>query len=157
MQEQSGPDGQIAAEVLPVNGAATAPAAAAAHRGGWRRFLIELMLGFSVLVLGSLAGEQVKMWLHLPVPGNVLGLFFLLLSFRLRLLPPQLIEKAANQVLYVLPSLFIPIYVSAIGQGQLRSQMSWILVPMLLLVTAVLWIVVGHLAQKLLRQAVKDE
>ena len=157
MQEQSGPGPQIAAEVLRVNGAATAAAAPAVHRGAWRRFLIELLLGFSVLVLGLLAGDQVKMWLHLPVPGNVLGLFFLLLSFRLRLLPPQLIAKAANQVLSVLPALFIPIYVSAIGQGQLWSQMSWILVSALLLVTAGLWIFVGHLAQKLLRQPVKDE
>ncbi|MBV8970464.1 MAG: CidA/LrgA family protein [Verrucomicrobia bacterium] len=156
MQEQSGFSPQIAAEVLPVNGAATTPAAPTVRRGAWR-FLIELMVGFSVVILGLLAGEQVKMWLHLPVPGNVLGLFILLLSFRLRLVPPQLIEKAANQVLYLLPSLFIPIYVSAIGQGQLWSQMSWILVPMLLLVTAGLWIFVGHLAQKLLRQPVKDE
>ena len=156
MQEHSGSGPQIAAEVLPINGVAKAPAPAV-HRGAERRFLIELLLGFSVLVLALLAGEQVKMWLHLPVPGNVLGLFFLLLCFRLRLLPPQLIEKAANQVLYVLPSLFIPIYVSAIGQGQLWSQMSWILVPMLLLVTAGLWIFVGHLAQKLLRQPAKDE
>jgi holin-like protein len=157
MQEQSGSGPQITAEVLPVNGAATAPAAPAVHRGAWRRFLLELLLGFSVLVLGSLAGEQVKTWSHLPVPGNVLGLFSLLLSFRLRLLPPQLIEKAANQVLYVLPSLFIPIYVSAIGQGQLLSQMSWILVPMLLLVTGGLWIFIGHLAQKLLHPPVKNE
>ena len=157
MQEQSESRAQIAAEVLPVNGAATGQAPPAVHRGAWRHFLIELLFGFSVLVLALLSGEQVKMWLHLPVPGNVLGLFFLLLSFRLRLLPPQLIEKAANQVLYVLPSLFIPIYVSAIGQGQLWSQMSWILVPMLFLVTAGLWIFVGHLAQKLLRQPVKNE
>jgi holin-like protein len=156
MQEQSGSGPQFAAEVLPVNGAALAPAAPAVHRGAWRR-LFELLIGFSVLVLGLLAGEQVKIWLHLPVPGNVLGLFFLLLSFRLRLLPPQLIEKAANQVLYVLPALFIPIYVSAIGQGQLWSQMSWILVPMLLLATGGLWIFVGHLAQKLLRQPLKDK
>jgi len=156
MQEQSGPGPQTAAEVLPVNVAATAPAAPAVQSGArWRLF--ELLIGFSVLVLGLLAGEQVKTWLHLPVPGNVLGLFFLLLCFRLRLLPPQLIEKAASQVLYVLPSLFIPIYVSAIGQGQLWSQMSWILVPMLLLVTGGLWIFIGHLAQRLLRQPGKDE
>ncbi|MBV9490392.1 MAG: CidA/LrgA family protein [Verrucomicrobia bacterium] len=157
MQEQSASGPQIAAQVLPVNGPATATAAPTVHRGAWRRFLIESLLGFSVLVLGLLAGEHVKMWLHLPVPGNVLGLFLLLLSFRLRLLPPPLIEKAANQLLFVLPSLFIPIYVSAIGQRQLWSRMSWILVPMLLLATAGLWIFVGHLAQKLLRQPVKDE
>ena len=157
MREQPEFGPQIAAEILPANGAAEAPPAPAVNRGAGRRFLIESSLGFFVLVLGLLAGEQVKTWVHLPVPGNVLGLFFLLLCFRLRLLPPQLTEKAANQLLYVLPSLFIPIYVSAIGQAQLWSQTSWILVPMLLLVTAGLWIFVGHFAQKLLRQPVKDE
>ena len=64
MQEQSGSGPQIAAEVLPVNDAAMAPPAPTVHRGAWRLFLIELLLGFSVLVLGLLAGEQVKMWLH---------------------------------------------------------------------------------------------
>jgi holin-like protein len=154
-QFRSGP--QMAAVVLPVNNAATAPAAPVVHRRARWRFLIELLIGFSLLVVGSLAGEQVKTWLHLPVPGNVLGLFFLLLSFRLRLIPPQLIEQAANRVLYVLPSLFIPIYVLGIDQRQLWSQMSWVLLPMLLLATAGLWIFVGHLAQKLLRREVQDE
>jgi holin-like protein len=157
MQAPFGSGPQAAAVVLPVNTAATAPAAPEAHRRVRWRSLIELLIGFSVLVLGLLAGEQVKTSLHLPVPGNVLGLFFLLLSFRLRLIPPQLIEKASSRVLYVLPALFIPIYVLGIGQRQLWSQMSWVLLPMLLLATAGLWIFVGHLAQKLLRREVKDE
>jgi holin-like protein len=80
-------------------------------------------VGFAVLVLSIIAGEQIKIWLRLPVPGNLLGLFILLLCFRLRLIAPQLIEEAANRLLYVLPALFIPIFVSAIGQGQLWSQM----------------------------------
>jgi holin-like protein len=157
MQAHFGSGPQAAAVVLPVNNAAIAPAAPAVHRRVRWRSLIELLIGFSLLVVGLLAGEQVKTWLHLPVPGNVLGLFFLLLSFRLRLIPPQLIEEASNRVLYVLPALFIPIYVLGIGQRQLWSQMSWVLLPMLLLATAGLWIFVGHLAQKLLRREVKDE
>ncbi len=122
-----------------------------------RRLYIELPFGFIVLLLSLLSGEGIKGWLHLPVPGNVLGLFVLLLCFRLRLIPPQLVEEASNRLLFVLPALFIPIYVSAIGHGQLWSKMSWVLLPTLLAATAGLWMFVGHLAQYLLRRPFKDE
>lgn len=157
MQAQCGSGPQMATVVLPLNSAATAPAVPAVHRRARWRSLIEFSIGFSVLVLASLAGEQVKTWLHLPVPGNVLGLFFLLLAFWLRLIPAQLMAEAANRVLYILPALFIPIYVLGIGQKQLWSQTSWVLFPMLFLATAGLWIFVGHLSQKLLNRSVKDE
>jgi holin-like protein len=122
-----------------------------------RRLLIELPFGLIVLLLSLLSGEQIKNWLHQPIPGNVLGLFILLICFRLRLIPPQLVEEASNRLLFVLPALFIPIYVSAIGQGQLWSPTSWVLLGTLLVATASLWIFVGHLAQRLLRRSPQDE
>jgi len=122
-----------------------------------RRLYIELPFGFIVLLLSLLSGGGIKSWLHLPVPGNVLGLFVLLLCFRLRLIPPQLVEEASNRLLFVLPALFIPIYVSAIGQGQLWSPTNWVLLGTLLAATASLWIFVGHLAQRLLRRSPQDE
>ena len=122
-----------------------------------RRLLIELPFGLIVLLLSLLSGEQIKNWLHQPIPGNVLGLFILLICFRLRLIPPQLVEEASNRLLFVLPALFIPIYVSAIGQGQLWSPTSWVLLGTLLAATASLWIFVGHLAQRLLRRSLQDE
>jgi holin-like protein len=122
-----------------------------------RHFWIDLPVGLAALVLSTLAGEQIKIWLHLPIPGNLLGLFVLLLCFRLRLIPPQLIEEAANRLLFVLPALFIPIFVSAIGQGQLYSKIGWVLLPTLLGATAALWMFVGHLAQHLLRQSFHNE
>lgn len=123
----------------------------------YRRLWIELPCGFIVLVLSLLTGEEIKSWLHQPVPGNVLGLFILLICFRLRLIPPHLVEEAANRLLFVLPALFIPIYVSAIGQGELWSQMSWVFLPLLLAATAGLWIFVGHLAQRLFRGPLQNE
>jgi holin-like protein len=118
---------------------------------------IELPCGFIVLVLSLLIGEEIKSWRHQPVPGNVLGLFILLICFRLRLIPPHLVEEAANRLLFVLPALFIPIYVSAIGQGELWSQMSGVFLPLLLAATAGLWIFVGHLAQRLFRGPLQNE
>lgn len=150
-------------EILTTGGAAAQGlgkrnlAAFSARAGVRRHFSIDLPVDFTVLVLSTLAGEQIKIWLHLPISGNVLGLFVLLLCFRLRLIPPQLIEEAANRLLFVLPALFIPIFVSAIGQGQLSSKIGWVLLPTLLGATAGLWMFVGHLAQHLLRQSFHNE
>jgi holin-like protein len=136
---------------------ANATTAACAENKLQRRLLIELPFGLIVLLLSLLSGEQIKNWLHQPIPGNVLGLFILLICFRLRLIPPQLVEEASNRLLFVLPALFIPIYVSALGQGQLWSPMSWVLLGTLLVATATLWVFVGHLAQRLLRRSPQDE
>ena len=157
MEKQPEPAAMSAAQFSPRGNKAAAPIADTANSRVRRLFWIELPVGFAVLVLCMLAGEQAKMWLHVPIPGNLLGLFILLLCFRLRLIPPELIEEAANRLLYILPALFIPIYVSAIGQGQLSSPVSWVLLGTLFAATASLWIFVGHLAQRLLRRSPQDE
>jgi holin-like protein len=157
MEKQPGSGVMTAADLSSLGSKGVTEAAFAANSRLRRRFWIDLPVGFAVLVLSIIAGEQVKIWLHLPVPGNLLGLFILLLCFRLRLIAPQLIEEAANRLLYVLPALFIPIFVSAIGQGQLWSQMRWVLFPTLLAATAGLWIFIGHLAQHLLPRSFQDE
>lgn len=118
---------------------------------------MELPCGFIVLVLSLLIGELIKGWLHQPIPGNVLGLFLLLICFRSRLISPHLVEQASNRLLFILPALFIPIYVSAIGQGQLWTQHGWVLLPALLAATAGLWAFIGHLAQSLLRRSQRHE
>ena len=61
-----------------------------------------------------------------------IGPFILLIRFRLQLLSPQLVQEASNRLFFILPALFIPIYVAAIGQGQFWSQVAEILLPALL-------------------------
>jgi holin-like protein len=155
MQKGPGSGALSAVDSSRVGSKTTTPTAFANSRV--RHLWIDLPVGFAVLVVSILAGEQLKIWLHLPIPGNVLGLFILLLCFRLRLIPPRLIEEAANRLLYVLPALFIPIYVSGIGRGQLWSKMGCVLLPTLLAATALLWMFVGHLAQYLLRRSFQHE
>lgn len=128
-----------------------------AGKSGVRRLCVDLPIGLTVLILCLLAGEELRVWLHLIIPGNLLGLFVLLLCFHLRVIPVQLIEETASKVLYVMPALFIPLFVSAICQDQLWSRLGWVLLPALLIATAALWIFVGHLAQHLLAPSFKHE
>jgi holin-like protein len=128
-----------------------------ASKSGARRFCIDLPVGLAILTLCMLAGEQLTIWFHLIIPGDLVGLFLLLLCFRLKLIPPRLIEEAAKRLLYVMPALFIPMFVSAIFQDQIWSSLGWMLLLALLITSAGLWMFVGHLAQHLLRPSLKDE
>jgi holin-like protein len=62
-----------------------------AGKNGVRRFCVDLPIGLTVLTLCLLTGEELRVWLHLIIPGNLLGLFVLLLCFHLRVIPVQLI------------------------------------------------------------------
>jgi holin-like protein len=152
------PSGALAlTRILPPASEQTFTPAAAANKRSRRCLWVELSVGFAVLILSVLVGEQIKIWLHLWIPGNILGLFILLLRFQLRLIEPKFIEEAANRLLFVMPALFIPLFVSAIGRGQLWQGVSWVLLPALLAATAGLWIFVGHLAQHFLHRTFLDE
>ena len=157
MHEQF-PSGALAVtRILPSRSERTFTPPAAANRRTRRCLWVELAVGSAVLVLSVLAGEQIRIWLHLWIPGNLLGLFILLLCFKLRLIEPKFIEEAANRLLFVMPALFIPLLVSAIGCGQLWQQVGWVLLPALLAATAGLWIFVGHLAQHFLHRTFSGE
>ena len=81
-----------------------------------------------------------------------LGSFHLinLLSLPVTFARGWLKKPLTNRLLFILPALFIPIYVAGIGQGQFWSQVAGILLPALLVATASLWIFVGHLSQRFL-------
>lgn len=62
----------------------------------------------SLLLLYSLVGEGVRMVFHLPVPGSIIGIILLFLSFQCHLLKPEAIEETANFLLNHLTILFVP-------------------------------------------------
>ena len=62
----------------------------------------------SLLLLYSVIGEGVRMFFHLPVPGSIIGILLLFLSFQTKLLKPTAIEDTANFLLNHLTILFVP-------------------------------------------------
>jgi len=62
----------------------------------------------SLLLLYSVIGEGVRMFFNLPVPGSIIGILLLFLSFQTKLLKPTAIEDTANFLLNHLTILFVP-------------------------------------------------
>ena len=109
--------------------------------------------GFLVLVACLEVGEKVKKVLGLVLPGNILGLFLLLALLILGVVPLRWVENAARLLLWLLPFLFVPVFVPTISDRELWLVQGRALAGAIILGTVLLWAAVGHLSQFLLRRA----
>ena len=73
-----------------------------------KAIFVKLFKELSLLFLYSIIGEGLRMFLHLPVPGSIIGIMLLFLSFQTKLLKPSAIEDTANFLLNQLTILFVP-------------------------------------------------
>ncbi len=112
-----------------------------------RRFLLP---GFGVLVACLLAGQGLKSVLHLILPGNILGLFILLALLLTGAVPLKWVESAARLLLWLLPFLFLPVFILAMKDHAFWAVQGRALCGAVVLGTVLLWAFVGHLAQWML-------
>jgi holin-like protein len=76
-----------------------------------------------LLYLVYLAGAKVVAFLHLPIPGNVLGMLLLLGLLWTKIIPLQWVDEAAALLLKHLAFFFIPFAVGLMVWGDLfRAQ-----------------------------------
>ena len=123
------------------------PEPLAAEPVGTRRFLLP---GFAVLVACLLAGNWLKRTLGLILPGNILGLFILLALLLTGIVPLKWVETAARLLLWLLPFLFLPIFILAMKDHAFWAVQGRALSGAVVVGTVLLWAFVGHLAQWLL-------
>ncbi len=103
------------------------------------------------------AGEWLKAWLGLVLPGNILGLFLLLALLMTGAVPLRWVESAARLLLWLLPFLFLPIFILAMRDQAFWAVQGRALAGAVVLGTVALWAVVGHLSQWMLKRRMKDE
>lgn len=111
-----------------------------------------LPTGFVILVACLEVGEAVKRFLGLILPGNMLGLFLLLALLGTGAVPLRWVEGAARWLLWLLPLLFMPIFVYALHNRDFWLADHGAFAGVVALATCGLWIATGHLAQWLLRR-----
>ena len=113
--------------------------------------------GFLVLAGCLEAGNWVKARFGLILPGSILGLFLLLGLLAARVVPLRWVETAARLLLWLLPFLFIPIFIPTLSDRDLWSVQGLVIVGAVVLGTVLLWVVVGHISQAMFKRRMKDE
>ncbi len=104
-------------------------------------------LGFGVLVGCLEVGETAKRSLGLILPGNILGLFLLLALLGTGAVPLRWVAGAARWLLWLLPLLFMPIFVYALHNRDFWVADRGMFAGVVAVATLLLWAATGHLAQ----------
>ncbi|PFO04809.1 murein hydrolase regulator LrgA [Bacillus sp. AFS076308] len=100
------------------------------------KFLIQLIILIVIYQVGNLTVK----YLHLQIPGNVLGIVVLLVLLWSGLIKVEQIEWAAGWLLKHLGFFFIPISVGLMTLGDIFKTKGWILL-VILFISAILGII----------------
>ena len=105
-----------------------------------------------VLWLLNELGSIIVQWLHLPIPGNVLGMILLFILLLTGVIKLKWVDQASSFLLKHLVFFFIPITVGIMTLGPMLLQNGLSLI-VILIISAVLGIVVtGGSAQLLAKK-----
>ena len=111
---------------------------------------LDYLLQFAWILGFCLAGEALHYILPLPVPASIYGLLLLFLALETGFMKAEQVKAASAWLIAVFPVMFVP---GAVGAMELLEVMAGLLIPILLavfLITAVVFVVTGHVTQTLL-------
>ncbi len=111
-----------------------------------------MIVGLSIIFICLLLGESVAHVLHLPIPGNVIGMVILTMSLMLGIVRLEQVKPVADGLLKYLALLFVPPGVGLLLYGDLLKA-SWLAIGVSLVVSTVIVLgTVGLLQQYLERR-----
>jgi holin-like protein len=100
-------------------------------------------------------GTFLKDFLHIPLPGSIIGLLLLLILLFLKIIPIHWIQNGANVLITFLPLLLVPATISVMNEPSLFSGKGVILFGIIIVSTIVTMISAGWCSQLLERMAQK--
>lgn len=80
------------------------------------------MQSFAWLIGFLLAGEIIESVLHVPIPGNVIGMLLLFLSLQIKWIKLDQVKGAADMLLAHMMLFFAPIIVGTIAYTELLTD-----------------------------------
>lgn len=109
--------------------------------------VIQLLLQVLFLYGLSVFGDFLSIWLHLPIPGSIIGFLLLLLLLSTKIIPENWVEKGATALLFVLPLLFIPFNLGVMQYPELLSTTGVLLLLSVSVSTLLSMVGIGHFCQ----------
>jgi len=107
--------------------------------------IVSTQIAFLILV--SWLMNKLVQWLHIPVPGSILGMILVFLLLQMKLLPRKWLEAGSNWLIATMLLFFIPPAVGIISYRQLLVDTGWQIVLVIVLGTVIVMVCSGLVAQ----------
>ncbi|MBL4931203.1 MULTISPECIES: CidA/LrgA family protein [Clostridium] len=112
---------------------------------------MKLLRELLIITLIYFLGEVLSRLLHIPIPGNILGMLILLACLCTNLIKLHQIEKVANFFLNHLSFFFIPAGVGLITSISVIKDSWYKLLVVCILTTIIVMVTTGHIVQFLVK------
>lgn len=110
-----------------------------------------MVTGFSIIFACLLIGETITAFLHVPIPGNVIGMVLLTASLAIGLVRLDDVKPVADVLLKHLALLFVPPGVGILLYGSLLRD-EWLPISLALSLSTLLVLAIVGLLQQCLEK-----
>ena len=118
---------------------------------------VKYLRQFGIILAVTCAGEIMKYFIPLPIPGSIYGLILMFVLLLLRVIKVEHVKETGEFLIEIMPLMFIPAGVGLIDSwGELRPILLPVIV--LLLVSTVLVMgVSGQVTQQMMHHGKKED
>lgn len=108
---------------------------------------MKLIRGIVVLLVFYGVGMLASKWLHIPLPGNLLGMLLLTLGLCMGWIRMEWVEQASSFLVRHMMLFFVPIIVGVSSYMNLISEAPWPILLSLFMGPLLVMLVTGRLVQ----------
>ncbi|WP_238601981.1 CidA/LrgA family protein [Lysinibacillus parviboronicapiens] len=120
--------------------------------------VVRIIVQIGILNIFYYMGVGIVTFLHLPLPGSVIGLLLLALSLNLKIIKVEYIQDGAGFLIGILTLFFIPATVGVIDYPELLSKTGLLIILAIIASTLVSIYITGLLSQLIeKKEAAKKE
>lgn len=117
--------------------------------------ILRIILQILFLFLIAFIGDGLHTYIHIPIPGSIIGFLILMSGLLFKIIPVSWIEEGAGFMLAFLPLFFVPATIGVMKHPSLLSWNGIILIGIVILSTMITMIAAGRTSQFLERKAEK--
>jgi holin-like protein len=114
--------------------------------------LLSDVSGLAIIVICLEAGDVVRGLLHIPVSASVIGMTLLLLLLWSGVIREVWVAGASGWLLFLLPAMFVPIYVAALAEPEFWVRYGAIFLPLAMAGAFITLNIVAALARRMVRR-----
>lgn len=118
---------------------------------------IKIVLQVLLLYGFVLVGGWLQSFLHVPLPGSIIGLLLLWVALSLKIIRLEWIETGSYFLLSFIPLFLLPATVGGMDYGHIFTGKGFLLIPITMISTFLTMWISGYTSQFIARKSAKGE
>jgi holin-like protein len=115
-----------------------------------------MLYQYLIIMACLFIGEFISRVVHVPIPGNVLGMIILLLALLMGVVKLEQVEKAADTLIGKLSLFFVPAGVGVMLYFDIISKYALPILGTTVISTLLVLVVTGHVTQLFIKNKAKE-